>query len=100
MDKHQNYNDGIRANFNNGRFGFILGLYDGYWKNSDFNSDKVGIDIGASLMIVPGLEYRIGYALTMVSITAGLTIISLNLTLGCPIILVHLHLPLSTISSM
>ena len=62
MDKHQNYTDGIRANFNNGRFGFILGLYDGYWKNSDFNSDKVGIDIGASLMIVPGLEYRIGYA--------------------------------------
>ena len=62
MDKHQNYNDGIRANFNNGRFGFIFGLYDGYWTNSDFNSDKVGIDVGASLMIVPGLEYRIGYA--------------------------------------
>jgi hypothetical protein len=59
---HRGYNDGIRANFNNGRFGFILGLYDGYWTNDDFNADKVGIDIAASLMIVPGLEYRIGYA--------------------------------------
>ncbi len=59
---HRNYNDGIRANFNNGRFGFILGLYDGYWKGGDFNTDNVGIDIAASLMIVPGLEYRIGYA--------------------------------------
>ena len=59
---HRGYNDGIRANFNNGRFGFILGLYDGYWTNNDFNADKVGIDIAASLMIVPGLEYRIGYA--------------------------------------
>ena len=59
---HQGYNDGVRANFNNGRFGFILGLYDGYWSNNNFNDDKVGIDVGASLMIVPGLEYRIGYA--------------------------------------
>ena len=32
VNVHQGYNDGIRANFNNGRFGFILGLYDGYWK--------------------------------------------------------------------
>jgi len=62
VNVHQGYNDGIRANFNNGRFGFILGLYDGYWKNNNFNEDKVGIDVGASLMIVPGLEYRIGYA--------------------------------------
>ena len=37
-------------------------LYDGYWSNNNFNDDKVGIDVGASLMIVPGLEYRIGYA--------------------------------------
>ncbi|MBT3668349.1 MAG: hypothetical protein HN548_12800 [Opitutae bacterium] len=59
---HFSYNDGIRANFNNGRFGFILGLYDGYWEGNDFNNDNVGIDIAASLMIVPGLEYRIGYA--------------------------------------
>ena len=48
VNVHQGYNDGIRANFNNGRFGFILGLYDGYWKNNNFNEDKVGIDVGAS----------------------------------------------------
>ena len=48
INAHQNYNDGIRANFNNGRFGFILGLYDGYWTNGDFNSDKVESTLSAS----------------------------------------------------
>ena len=62
LNAHQNYNDGVRANFNNGRFGFILGLYDGYWTGEDFDTDNVGIDVAASFMIVPGLEYRIGYA--------------------------------------
>jgi len=68
LNAHQNYNDGIRANFNNGRFGFILGLYDGYWTGGDFDTDNVGIDVAASLMIVPGLEFRVGYAHNGVSL--------------------------------
>ncbi len=35
----RNYVDGVRANFNNGRFGLTLGLHDGYWKSDDFNGD-------------------------------------------------------------
>lgn len=59
----RNYVDGIRANFNNGKFGFTIGLHDGYWGNADdFNGDNIAIDIAASMMIVPGLEARIGYA--------------------------------------
>jgi len=58
----RNYVDGIRANFNNGRFGVSLGLHDGYWVSDDFNDDNLAIDIAASLMIIPGLEARLGYA--------------------------------------
>jgi len=59
----RNYVDGIRANFNNGRFGLSLGLHDGYWNSSHhFNDDNIALDIAASLMIMPGLEARIGYA--------------------------------------
>ncbi|MAH26380.1 MAG: hypothetical protein CMI19_05425 [Opitutae bacterium] len=57
----RNYVDGVRANFNNGQFGLSLGIHDGYWLNDDFN-DNVAIDIAASVMIVPGLEARLGYA--------------------------------------
>ena len=58
----RNYVDGVRANFNNGRFGLTVGLHDGYWKNDDFNGDNIALDIAASLMIIPGLEARLGYA--------------------------------------
>ena len=59
----RNYKDGVRMNFNNGQFGVILGLHDGYWgNNDDFNGDNLAIDIAASVMIVPGLEARLGYA--------------------------------------
>ncbi len=37
----RNYVDGIRANFNNGRFGLSLGLHDGYWKDDDFNGHGI-----------------------------------------------------------
>ena len=57
----RNYVDGIRANFNNGQFGLSLGLHDGYWTKDDFN-DHVAIDIAASVVIIPGLEARLGYA--------------------------------------
>jgi hypothetical protein len=57
----KNYADGIRANFNNGRFGLSLGLHDSYWVGDDLN-DNIAIDIVASLMIIPGLETRVGYA--------------------------------------
>ena len=58
----RNYVDGVRANFNNGRFGFSIGLHDSYWANDDFNGDNIAIDLAASLMIMPGLEARLGYA--------------------------------------
>ena len=57
----RNYVDGIRANFNNGQFGLSLGVHDGYWVSDDFN-DNIAIDLAASVMIVPGLEARLGYA--------------------------------------
>ena len=57
----KNYVDGIKANFNNGKFGLSLGVHDGYWGSDDFN-DNVAVDIAASLMIIPGLEARLGYA--------------------------------------
>jgi hypothetical protein len=58
----RNYVDGIRANFNNGRFGLTVGLHDGYWVDDDFNKNNIAVDIAASLMIIPGLEARLGYA--------------------------------------
>ena len=57
----KNYVDGVKANFNNGRFGLSLGLHDGYWGSDDFN-DNIALDIAASVMIIPGLEARLGYA--------------------------------------
>ena len=57
----KNYVDGVKANFNNGKFGLSLGVHDGYWGSDDFN-DNVAVDIAASLMIIPGLEARLGYA--------------------------------------
>ena len=58
----RNYVDGIRANFNNGRFGLTVGLHNGLWGDDNLNDSNIGIDIAAALMIVPGLEWQIGYA--------------------------------------
>ena len=58
----RNYKDGVRANFNNGKFGLTLGLHDGYWAGDNFTGDNIALDIAASLMIIPGLEARLGYA--------------------------------------
>ena len=58
----RNYVDGIRANFNNGRFGLVAGLHNGYFTNSDnLNDGNIGLDIAASVMIIPGLEFRLGF---------------------------------------
>ena len=57
----RNYVDGVRANFNNGRFGLTVGLHNGLWGDDNLNDSNIGIDIAAALMIVPGLEWRIGY---------------------------------------
>jgi len=59
----RNYVDGIRANFNNGRFGFSLGLHNSLY-SGDSNTDdgEVAVDLQAAIMIVPGLEGRLGYA--------------------------------------
>jgi hypothetical protein len=58
------YVDGIRLNYNNGMFGFILGLYDSYDIYNDGNDleDGMAIDIAASVMLAPTLELRLGYA--------------------------------------
>ena len=62
VQTRRNYKDGVRANFNNGKFGLTVGLHDGYWENDDFTGDNIALDIAASLMIIPGLEARLGYA--------------------------------------
>jgi len=62
----RNYVDGLRANFNNGQFGLSLGLHDDYFgKNASLDdafNNNIAIDIAASVMIVPGLEARLGFA--------------------------------------
>ena len=60
----RNYVDGIRANFNNGRFGFSIGLHNTLFRDSDTDTDNgdVAIDLQAAIMILPGLEGRLGYA--------------------------------------
>jgi hypothetical protein len=62
IQTRRNYRDGVRLNYNNGMFGLIFGLHDGYWKSDDFNGDNIAIDLAASVMFFPGLEARIGYA--------------------------------------
>ena len=58
----RNYVDGIRLNFNNSQFGFVAGLHNGYFTNSDnLNDGNIGLDIAASVMIIPGLEFRLGF---------------------------------------
>lgn len=60
---HGQYVDGVRVNFNNGQFGFVLGLHDSYLGGAgDFDDDGMAIDIAASVMIIPGLEAQIGFA--------------------------------------
>ena len=67
----RNYKDGVRANFNNGRFGVTVGLHDGYWVGDNFNGDNIALDIAGSLMIIPGLEARLGYAHEEVDVGAS-----------------------------
>jgi hypothetical protein len=62
IQSRRNYVDGIRANFNNGQFGITFGIHDGYWHSDHFNGDDLALDIAASVMIIPGLEARLGYA--------------------------------------
>ena len=59
----RNYVDGVRANFNNGRFGFSLGLHNALYTDDDSTkSGEVAVDLQAAIMIMPGLEGRLGYA--------------------------------------
>jgi hypothetical protein len=65
MGVGRNYVDGVRANFNNGRFGLTLGMHDNYFIGKDddtFTSEAIAIDLAASMMIIPGLEAQLGYA--------------------------------------
>lgn len=60
------YNDGVRANFNNGRLGFSIGLHnklsDTNGTNDNTKSGNIAVDLQAAFMILPGLEGRLGYA--------------------------------------
>ena len=60
----KHYVDGIRLNYNNGMFGFVLGLLDHYGihNDSDDLDDGMAIELVASVMIIPGLEARLGFA--------------------------------------
>jgi hypothetical protein len=61
--KRRNYVDGIRANFNNGRFGFTIGLHNNVSTGQDNTNDgNVGVDLQGAFMIMPGFEARLGYA--------------------------------------
>ena len=62
LTPRRNYVDGVRANFNNGQFGFSFGLHDDYFGVQNDLNDHFAIDIAASLMIIPGLEAQLGYA--------------------------------------
>jgi hypothetical protein len=63
MGGRRNYVDGIRANFNNGRFGFTLGLHNElYSETHSTKKGDIGIDLQLALMIMPGFEARLGYA--------------------------------------
>jgi hypothetical protein len=60
----KNYVDGIRLNYNNGMFGFIIGLHDEYGLHTGSSNDLddgIAIDLAASVMFVPGLEARLGF---------------------------------------
>jgi hypothetical protein len=37
-------------------------LHNGLWGDDNLNDSNIGIDIAAALMIVPGLEWQMGYA--------------------------------------
>ena len=58
------YVDGMRLNYNNGMFGFVIGLHDHYNINNDGNDldDGLAIDIAAAVEFFPGLEARLGFA--------------------------------------
>ena len=61
------YNDGVRANFNNGRLGFSIGLHNKLFDTINENNDNtkdgnIAVDLQAAFMILPGLEGRLGYA--------------------------------------
>ena len=73
VQTRRNYVDGIRANFNNGQFGLTFGLHDGYWVNNHFDGDDLALDLAASVMIIPGLEARLGYAHQEVDVDSGLS---------------------------
>jgi hypothetical protein len=60
MRRH--YVDGIRGNFNNGRFGFSLGLHNSlYSGDTNMDNGDVAVDLQAAIMIIPGLEGRLGF---------------------------------------
>jgi hypothetical protein len=65
MNQGKGYVDGIRLNYNNGMFGFILGLHDSYNIHTDDGNDLedgMAIDIAASVMLASTLELRLGFA--------------------------------------
>ena len=54
------YNDGIRLNFNAGKFGMAFGLHNGL--DGSLKDGGLGLDVQAAYVIMPGLEARIGYS--------------------------------------
>jgi predicted porin len=83
VQTRRNYVDGIRANFNNGQFGLTFGIHDGYWVEDHFDGDDIALDLAASVMIIPGLEARLGYAHQEIEAgTADTDISQFNMWLG------------------
>ena len=63
-EQRKSYVDGLRLNYNNGMFGFVLGLHDSYGLGQDGQdpNDGIAVDLAASIMFFPGLEARLGLA--------------------------------------
>tara|TARA_Y100001934_G_scaffold227507_1_gene273326 strand:- start:4121 stop:5230 length:1110 start_codon:yes stop_codon:yes gene_type:complete len=61
---NRHYNDGVRFNFNAGKFGLALGLSNDMTGSGDsLANDSFGLDLQAAYVIMPGLEARVGYAM-------------------------------------
>ena len=54
------YDEGVRLNFNAGKFGLAVGLSNGL--DGGLQDSAFGLDVQAAYVLMPGLEARIGYS--------------------------------------
>ena len=59
-DLQRGYDEGVRFNFNAGKFGLAVGLSNGL--DDGLQDSGFGLDVQAAYVLMPGLEARIGYS--------------------------------------